>query len=45
MPSGLLTNEDQEDRKKEGKSAGAAGWVVKPFEPEQLLAVIGEMLA
>ena len=45
VPIVLLTTEDQEDRKKDGKSAGASGWIVKPFEPEQLLAVIREMLA
>jgi two-component system chemotaxis response regulator CheY len=44
LPIVLLTTEDQEDKKKEGQSAGAAGWIVKPFEPEQLLSVVREML-
>ncbi len=44
LPIVLLTTEDQEDKKKEGQSAGATGWIVKPFEPEQLLSVIREIL-
>ena len=44
LPIVLLTTEDQEDRKKEGQAAGAAGWIVKPFEPKQLLAVVREMI-
>ena len=36
----VLTTEVQADRKEEGKKAGATGWVVKPFKPEQLLATI-----
>jgi two-component system chemotaxis response regulator CheY len=44
LPIVLLTTEDQEDKKKEGRSAGATGWIVKPFDPEQLLSVIREML-
>jgi len=36
----FLTTESQESMKMEGKSAGASGWIVKPYEPEQLVAVI-----
>lgn len=36
----FLTTESQESKKMEGKAAGASGWVVKPFDPEQLVAVI-----
>lgn len=36
----VLTTEVQADKKDEGKRAGATGWVVKPFKPEQLLATI-----
>lgn len=36
----FLTTESQESKKMEGKAAGASGWIVKPFEPEQLIAVI-----
>ncbi len=35
----FLTTESQASRKDEGKAAGATGWIVKPFQQEQLLAV------
>ena len=40
MPIVMLTTESQPEKKQEGKSAGASGWIVKPFKPEQLLAVV-----
>lgn len=40
MPIVMLTTESQPERKKEGKNAGASGWITKPFKPEQLLSVI-----
>lgn len=40
MPIIMLTTESQPEKKQEGKAAGASGWIVKPFKPEQLLAVI-----
>ena len=36
----MLTTESQMAQKGEGKEAGATGWIVKPFTPEQLVAVI-----
>ncbi|NNE62511.1 MAG: response regulator, partial [Gammaproteobacteria bacterium] len=36
----MLTTESGSDKKQSGKAAGATGWIVKPFNPEQLLAVI-----
>lgn len=44
VPIILLTTESQEEKKKEGKAAGATGWIVKPFKPEQLLSVIKKVL-
>ena len=44
MPIVFLTTESQDEKKKEGKAAGATGWIVKPFKPEQLLAVIKKVL-
>jgi two-component system chemotaxis response regulator CheY len=44
IPIVMLTTESQGDRKQEGKSAGATGWIVKPFKPEQLLAVVKKVL-
>ncbi|MCA9472430.1 MAG: response regulator [Nitrospirales bacterium] len=40
----MLTTESADDKKKEGQSAGATGWIVKPFNPEQMLATIGKVL-
>ncbi|MBN2618830.1 MAG: response regulator [Spirochaetales bacterium] len=36
----FLTTESQESKKMEGKSAGASGWIVKPFEPDTFLALV-----
>jgi two-component system chemotaxis response regulator CheY len=40
----MLTTESQESKKLEGKQAGATGWIVKPFKPEQLVAVVRKVL-
>jgi two-component system, chemotaxis family, chemotaxis protein CheY len=40
----MLTTESQQEKKLEGKAAGATGWIVKPFQPEQLLQVIGKVV-
>lgn len=44
IPIIMLTTESQDSRKAEGKAAGASGWIVKPFKPEQLTAVIKKLL-
>ncbi|PCI63625.1 MAG: response regulator [Gammaproteobacteria bacterium] len=36
----MLTTESSGDMKLKGKAAGATGWLVKPFNPEKLLATI-----
>jgi two-component system chemotaxis response regulator CheY len=36
----MLTTESSADMKMRGKAAGATGWLVKPFNPEKLLATI-----
>jgi two-component system chemotaxis response regulator CheY len=36
----MLTTQSQETKKQEGRQAGASGWIVKPFSPEQLLDVV-----
>ena len=43
-PIVLVTTESQTEKKQEGKTAGATGWILKPFEPEQLLAVVTKVL-
>ncbi len=40
----MLTTESGMDKKQQGKAAGATGWIVKPFNPEQLLATIKKVL-
>jgi two-component system, chemotaxis family, chemotaxis protein CheY len=40
----MLTTESGTDKKSEGKAAGATGWIVKPFNPDQLLATISKVL-
>ena len=39
-PIVMLTTESQETKKNEGKEAGASGWIVKPFTPDQLIGVV-----
>jgi two-component system chemotaxis response regulator CheY len=40
----MLTTESQDARKQEGKAAGATGWIVKPFNPQQLLQVVAKVV-
>jgi two-component system chemotaxis response regulator CheY len=40
----MLTTEAGANKKQEGKAAGATGWLVKPFNPEQLLSTINRVL-
>lgn len=40
----MLTTESADDKKKAGQAAGATGWIVKPFNPEQMLKVIQKVL-
>ena len=40
----MLTTESQEAKRQQGKIAGATGWIVKPFNPEQLLTVVKKVL-
>lgn len=40
IPIIMLTTESQESKKQEGKQAGASGWIVKPFTPEQLIETV-----
>jgi two-component system chemotaxis response regulator CheY len=43
-PIVFLTTESQADKKQAAKTAGATGWIVKPFKPEQLLSVVKKVL-
>ncbi|MFV0420770.1 response regulator [Oleidesulfovibrio sp.] len=44
IPIIMLTTESQASKKQDGKAAGATGWIVKPFKPEQLLTVVKKVL-
>jgi len=44
IPIIMLTTESQEEKKQAGKAAGATGWIIKPFKPEQLLGVVKKVL-
>jgi len=43
-PVVVLTTESQAEKKQEARAAGATAWIVKPFRPEQLLAVVQKVL-
>lgn len=40
----MVTTESADGMKQQGKAAGATGWVVKPFTPDQLLAVVKKLI-
>jgi two-component system, chemotaxis family, chemotaxis protein CheY len=44
IPIIMLTTESEESKKQKGKDAGATGWIVKPFKPQQLVAVVKKVL-
>jgi two-component system, chemotaxis family, chemotaxis protein CheY len=44
MPVLILTSESGADMKESGRAAGATGWLVKPFDAEQLRRVVSQVL-
>lgn len=40
----VLTTESSVEKKQQGKAAGATGWIVKPFNPDTLLATIKKVI-
>lgn len=44
IPILMLTTESQQDKKMEGKAAGASGWIIKPFTPDQLIKTVQRLL-
>jgi two-component system chemotaxis response regulator CheY len=40
----MLTTESQEAKKQAGQAAGAKAWVVKPFQPAQMLAAVSKLI-
>src|SRR5271165_41973 len=43
-PMLMLTTESQVEKKDAGRKAGATGWIVKPFNAEQLIAVVQKLV-
>lgn len=43
-PIVLLTTESSPEKKNQGRAAGATGWIVKPFNQQQLLAIVSKVL-
>lgn len=40
----MLTTETGEAKKEEGRAAGAKAWVVKPFQPAQMLTAVSKLI-
>jgi two-component system chemotaxis response regulator CheY len=43
-PVVMLTTESDAAKKAEGQAAGAKAWVVKPFKPDQMIAVVQKLV-
>jgi len=44
MPILMLTTESQAEKKAAARKAGATGWIVKPFNSEQLVATVKKLV-
>lgn len=44
VPILMLTTESSDEMKMKGRSAGANGWLVKPFDPQKLTAVVKKVI-
>lgn len=40
----MLTTEAGQDKKEEGKAAGAKAWIVKPFNPQTLVDAVSKLV-
>ncbi|TAL47046.1 MAG: response regulator [Methylovulum sp.] len=40
----MLTTESQDSKKQEGRMVGAKAWIVKPFQPAQMLAAVSKLI-
>lgn len=40
----MLTTEGADAKKKEGQAAGAKAWIVKPFQPDQMLKAVSTLI-
>jgi two-component system chemotaxis response regulator CheY len=44
MPIIMLTTEAGQDKKDEGRAAGAKAWITKPFQPNVLIAAVSKLI-
>ncbi|PIW51200.1 MAG: response regulator [Zetaproteobacteria bacterium CG12_big_fil_rev_8_21_14_0_65_54_13] len=44
IPIVMLTTESGDDKKSIGHESGVSAWLVKPFQPDHLIEVVGSML-
>jgi len=44
VPILFLTTESDPEMKKQAKAAGATGWITKPFQQDQLVAIVRKVL-
>ncbi|HZV98390.1 MAG TPA: response regulator [Methylophilaceae bacterium] len=44
VPILMLTTESSDEMKAMGRAAGANGWLVKPFDPKKLIAVVQKVI-
>jgi two-component system, chemotaxis family, chemotaxis protein CheY len=44
IPILVLTTESDNEKKMRARQAGATGWIVKPFDPEKLVAAIRRVI-
>ena len=45
VPILFLSTESDPEVKAEAKAAGATGWLIKPFDPQQLVRIVTKVLA
>jgi len=44
VPVVMLTTEGQDAKKEQGRAAGAKAWILKPFNPPQLLDAVSKLV-
>mgnify|MGYP006292143667 CR=1 FL=1 len=45
VPILMITTESEDNKKQQGREAGATAWIVKPFTKEQLLATLNKIVS
>jgi two-component system chemotaxis response regulator CheY len=45
IPILMLTTESSDEMKAKGRAVNATGWLVKPFDPERLIAVVKKVIS